>query len=391
MATSGLAASGLMFGLNQFASASKKMSPNDVINIGVVGTGDRGNGLIMVMKEIPQLKVMACCDVLPFRLEKAMLSAEKGAKAYANYHDMLNDKNLDAILIATPLHMHHQMALDAMDADKHVYCEKTMAFTIDEALDLVKKTKNFNKIFQTGHQYHSSRLYYKIIEIVNEGHIGKVTGFDCQWNRNGNWRREVPDPKLERMINWRMYKEYSGGLLAELSSHQIDFVNWVTKSTPISVVGSGGIDYWKDGRETNDNVRVVFDYPNGIKASFTCLTSNAHEGYQIKVLGDKATIKIGPNSAKIYPENSLKKEMGLVDGVSGATAGWMDESGAIPVKVDHADPSKQALEDFAEAIINNTEPISNVRTGANASIAVFMGNKTIETREIQHWKSEYNI
>ena len=79
-----------------------------------------------------------------------------------------------------------------------------------------------------------------------------------------------------------MYREYSCGLLAELSSHQIDLVNWMTEAHPLSVVGTGGIDYWNDGRETFDNVHVIYDYPGGVKASFTCLTSNAHDGFNIK-------------------------------------------------------------------------------------------------------------
>lgn len=391
LATGGMAASGLLLGMHNLSKANPRVSANDVINIGIIGTGDRGKGLGMVMRDIPQLRLMACCDVIPFRLESAMEVADKKAKAYTDYRKLLDDKRLDAVLVATPLSMHHKMALDAMDADKHIYCEKTMAFDIDQALDMVKKSEKFSKIFQTGHQYHSSRLYYKVVDIINEGHIGKITGFECQWNRNGNWRRPVPDPQFERLINWRMYKEYSGGLLAELSSHQIDFVNWVTNAVPTSVVGSGGIDYWKDGRETMDNVRVIFDYPGGIKATFTCLTANAYEGYQIKVLGDKATIVIKPTSAAIFPEAELKKEMGLVDGVSGATANWMDATGAVPVQVDHADPSKQALMDFVDSIHTGKTPISDVKTGANASIAVYLANKTIETRERQNWKSEYKV
>ena len=87
-----------------------------------------------------------------------------------------------------------------------------------------------------------------------------------------------------------MYKEYSGGLLAELSSHQIDFVNWVLGTHPEQVMGFGGVDYWKDGRETYDNIHVIYKYPKGVKAKFSCLTTNASEGFKIKVMGDKGTI-----------------------------------------------------------------------------------------------------
>ena len=100
-------------------------------------------------------------------------------------------------------------------------------------------------------------LYQVAMEMIRKGALGKVMFVRAQWHRNSNWRRPVPDPKFERLINWRMYKEYSGGLLAELASHQIDVANWAFGSEPISVYATGGIDYWKDGRETCDNVEAI--------------------------------------------------------------------------------------------------------------------------------------
>ena len=317
--------------------------------------------------------------------------ADKNAKGYKDYRKLLENKDIDAVIIATPLSMHSKMTIDALEAGKHVYCEKTMAYDPEQALAMVGKVQTSNKIFQVGHQYHSSRLYSKVVDIIQEGHLGKLVGFECQWNRNGNWRRHVPDPDLERLINWRMYREYSKGLLAELSSHQIDFVNWVTNSHPTNVIGMGGIDYWKDGRETYDNVRVIFEYPGDIKATFTCLTFNAYEGYQIKVLGDEATMIIGYNNAKIYLEDKKKKELGLVDGVSGATIRAIMEGDAIPVKSKHMDPSKQALVDFADSIKNDKEPISNVKTGAKTAFAVSLALKSIKSKDRTHWKQSYNI
>jgi predicted dehydrogenase len=98
---------------------------------------------------------------------------------------------------------------------------------------------------------------------IREGEIGRVMHVYGYWHRNTNWRRPVPDPKFERLINWRMYKEYSGGLAAELGSHQIDVANWVFGALPETVIGSGGIDYWKDGREVDDNIQVVYLVPRG--------------------------------------------------------------------------------------------------------------------------------
>jgi len=186
---------------------------------------------------------------------------------------------------------------------------------------------------------------------------------------------------LERAVNWRMYREYSGGLVAELCSHQIDFVNWVLGEVPDKVMGVGGIDYWKDGRETFDNVHLIYSYPNGVKASFTCLTSNALDDYKIKVMGDKGTIILDYQKAWFYPEGNYEREIGNVDGVSGATKTWEQGKG-IPIDIHHADPSKQALIDFRDSIRNNKAPISNVITGANTAMCVQMGLDAMCQNEI---------
>jgi len=178
-----------------------------------------------------------------------------------------------------------------------------------------------------------------------------------------------------------MYREYSGGLVAELCSHQIDFVNWVLGEVPDKVMGVGGIDYWKDGRETYDNVHLIYSYPNGVKASFTCLTSNALDDYKIKVMGDKGTIILDYQKAWFYPEGNYEREIGNVDGVSGATKTWEQGKG-IPIDIHHADPSKQALIDFRDSIRNNKTPISNVITGANTAVCVQMGLDAMYRNEI---------
>lgn len=367
-----------IWGANPFQNKEK------AINIGVIGTGDRGGGLTPIIQEIPGLQVTACCDILPFRLENGLKKAGGKAKGYSDYRKMLDRKDIDAVLVAVPFSEHSKIAVDALDAGKHVYCEKTMAKGYEGIQNLVQKERTTSTIFQTGHQYHSSKLYTHVVDLINQGKIGKVLAFDCQWNRNGNWRRSVPDPKLERMINWRMYREYSGGLLAELCSHQIDFVNWVLKDTPQKVMGVGGIDYWKDGRETYDNIQLIYSYASGTKATFTCLTGNAMGDYQIKVMGDKGTIVLDYVKAWFYPEGGYKRELGEVDGVSGATINW-EEGKGIPIQVEHLDPSKQALIDFRDSIIKNEQPISNITTGANTAACIQMGLDAMYNNQIVNW------
>ncbi|MEO0571207.1 MAG: Gfo/Idh/MocA family oxidoreductase [Bacteroidota bacterium] len=359
---------------------------NSTINIGIIGTGDRGGGLIPLINQISDLRITACCDIIPFRLEEALSKATGKVKGYSDYQKLLEDKDVDAVLIATPFSTHAQIAIDALDTGKHVYCEKTLAKGYEGTCQLMKKGETSNRIFQTGHQYHSSRLYTHVVEQIKLGKIGKITAFDCQWNRNGNWRRPVPDPKWERLINWRMYREYSGGLLAELCSHQLDFVNWVLEAAPEKVMGVGGIDYWKDGRETYDNIHLIYSYPKGIKATFSCLTSNALDDYKIRVLGDKGSYVLDYVKAWYYPEKYDQKELGEVDGVSGATVNWEQGKG-IPLEISHEDPSKQALVDFRDSIFNDRQPVSNIHTGAKAAQCVQMGLDAMYQNKIEAWKS----
>jgi len=365
-------------------------SPNETLNIGIIGTGDRGGGLIPFINEIPNLNISACCDIIPSRLEKAIERSEGEPTAYKDYRKLLENNDLDAVLIATPFNTHSKIAMDSIDAGKHVYCEKTVAkgyFGIKSLLDKVKSSKI---IFQTGHQYHSSRLYTHVVNLIREGKIGEITSFECQFNRNGDWRRPVPSPALERLINWRMYREFSGGLLAELSSHQIDIVNWVLNAVPEKVMGVGGIDYWKDGRETFDNIHLIYSYPDGVKATFTCLTSNAMDNYKTRIKGNKGTIILDYDKAWFYPEEQENKVLGNVDGVSGATVKW-DKGKGIPIEVIQEEPSKQALIDFKNSIVNRTEPESNIITGAKTAICIQMGLDAMINEEIVSWKSDLGI
>ena len=353
--------------------------------------GDRGTGLSSLVLDLPSITVVAYCDMIPFRLAKAKQYAGKDAKAYERYEDLLEDKNVDAVIIATPFSTHAKIATDAIDAGKHIFCEKTLSYGIEETKKLVSKATTSKTIFQTGHQYHSSRLYHHIVDIIRNGYIGEVSMIECQWNRNGDWRRPVPGPGWERMINWRMYREYSGGLVAELCSHQIDFSNWLTGQKPHKVAGFGGIDYWKDGRETYDNVHVITEYPNGVKATYTCLTTNAKDNYQIKILGKEGTIVVNYDKALVYLERSKIAQLGTVDGVSSATLKSWENGEGTPIAIAHENPSVQALLDFEEAISTGKQPLSNVETGANTAIVVQMALDAMDQDNVQYWKEEYNF
>jgi predicted dehydrogenase len=320
--------------------------------------------------------------------------AGKGAKGYADYRKLLDDKSIDAVIIATPLFLHHQMALDAVNAGKHIYLEKSLAYDIPQTLDLVKKVRQSNLVFQVGYQYRYYGLYHKVKEVINKNWLGKITHFECQYNRNSNWRNPVSDPKLEKTINWRMYREFCGGPLSELCAHEIDMVNYLLASHPIKVMGMGGINYWKDGRDTYDNVRTIYEYPGGIKAAFTSVLSNAYNGYGIRILGDKATVEIQREKAFIYSE-STDNARGIVDGVAGATIQATTQGKAVELTfketTEEIEPTTFALADFFACIREGKKPVSNVFNAAESSIAIHMGNLAMDTETFQTWKPEYSI
>jgi predicted dehydrogenase len=373
------------------ASFSRNFEP---INVAIIGIGDRGRGLMEVMSELKdQFSLTAVCDVLDFRLQSA-LKANSNLVPQKDYKFILDNKSIKAVAIATPLNMHFQIASDALKAGKHVYLEKTMTYSIDEAIKLVKLSKQYpNQIFQVGHQYRYIPLCFKIKEMIEKGYLGKVTQIDCRWDRNWNWRRTVPAGYTDEQINWRMYKKYSGGLVAELLSHQIDFINWAFNTHPDEIMGTGGIDNFKDGRETYDNVQAILRYnKEGMIGNFGATCSNAREGYLFKIKGTKGMVSLLMDEGVFYPEDETKKQLQTVDGTTGATKLEWNKDGGIPImKEKTKEGTWYALKEFHNSITNNTKPVSNVITGATTAICVHMANNAIYNHSIQDWKSDYNF
>ena len=181
-----------------------------------------------------------------------------------DYRRVLERKDVEAVFITTPYHLHVPMLLEALSAGKHVFVEKCLMKEEGEIPKVYQaKGRHPELVLQVGLQRRYSGVYRNAMRMIHTGVLGRVMTIRAQWHRNTSWRRPVPDPSLERSINWRMYREYSGGLMAELGSHMADVANWAFESEPVSVTGVGGNDYWKDGREIYDNVAVIYQYPQG--------------------------------------------------------------------------------------------------------------------------------
>jgi predicted dehydrogenase len=380
---------------SNIAKALTPFADGRKLNVGVIGCGDRGTGLMHVMKQLPdQYQLGMVCDVLDFRLENAR-KLMPAATTSKDYKKVLDNKNIDAVIISVPLDMHFQIAQDALNAGKHIYLEKTMTYNIQQAIELVNLSRSRpRQILQVGHQYRYTPLYHKVKEMINKGYLGKVTQIDCRWDRNGTWRRPVPEPSLERQINWRMYKEYSGGLPAELLSHQIDFVNWAFDTHVDEVYASGGIDFYKDGRETYDNVQAVLRYnKDGMIGNFGATCANSHDGYLFKFKGSKGSISLLVDQAVYYPEKkALETLHETVDGVTGATKIIWDKNGGIPIETGPLkDGSWYALMDFHKCVSSLQQPSSNVYTGARTAITVGMINTSLFGHTIQKWTPAYDL
>jgi predicted dehydrogenase len=370
-------------------------SADQQLNIGVIGCGSRGVGLMSVLKELQdKFQITALCDVLDFRFKEAKQVVTNDVKEYKDYRKLLDDKSVRQVIIASPLYLHYQMASDALKAGKHVYLEKTMTYTIQQALDLAKLAKLYpNQILQVGHQLPYTPLYVKVKEMITKDYLGKITQIQCRYDRHNDWRRPVPDPKLERAINWRMYKEYSGGLSAELLSHQMQFINWALDTHPDEVFSTGGIDYYKDGRETYDNVQIMLRYnQKGIIGNFGSTLANEREGFIFKIKGTKGAVELLLDDGIFYPEEETKKQLETVDGVAGATKIEWNKDGGIPIMKEQVkDGTWYALADFYNCIITKRSPVLDVSQGAKAAITVHLANEAMYGHSVQKWKEEYNV
>ncbi|GAB4239118.1 MAG: hypothetical protein Kow00109_13820 [Acidobacteriota bacterium] len=291
------------------------------VRAGIIGIGGQG-GVLIENAPPSHLRISAVCDIFPPNRERALKIARERydpeAEAYEDYRKMLERRDLEAVLIATPLWLHAQMAIDALEAGKHVFVEKTMAKGIDECRQMVETARRNRRNLQVGHQRTYNPLYHEAKQLIDAGVIGEIYHVRAVWHRNNDWRRSVPTdidfdpspwgyPDLEHLKNWRLYDKYSLGLMTELATHQIQVVNWFSGSVPTKVYGSGGIYRFKDGREVPDHVYLIYEYPNNLTLSYSSIQSNAWDHYYEVFFGTKGTILLtGERDAMLFYEGGVE-------------------------------------------------------------------------------------
>ena len=254
------------------------------VKYGFIGPGSRGKRLLeRHLQHIEAGECVAICDIYEPNLKKALKIFDGKPTPYTDFNKLIDDPEVEAVFCTVPLFVHYPVVKAALEAGKHVFCEKSLVFTPEEVHGL-RKLHNENKdlIVQVGLQRRYSDFYRRAKELVDAGAIGPVTHIQAQWHRNTNWVRKVKDKNLFEQINWRLFRKYSGGLCAELMSHQVDVADWMFGSHPVSVMGVGGLDYWKDGRDIYDNIQLVFEYPTGQKLQYSAISTNRHiEGRRV--------------------------------------------------------------------------------------------------------------
>ena len=386
------------------ADAGKPVEP---VKIAWIGSGIQGSNDMRQLAKMPGVEFAAVCDIYPPNLKQGMDIAGPNAKEYTEFKKLLERKDIQGVGIAVPLYMHAPIALAALEAGKAVYCEKMMAYTLEDAKKMVRTAERTGSLLQVGHQRRYSPDYHHALDLVQKGYFGDITHVRAQWNRNGSWRRAVPDEKFEKLLNWRLYKEFSRGLMAELGSHQIDVTNWFTNQHPISVVGIGGLDKYKDGRTIYDNVQVIFEYPNGMKLTYQSIQTNAFDDFTEQFMGPKGTLITSEAAGKSmmfheqaaefefakFSQNKTKvggKDAILLD--AGATTKQDKRGKTAGQALANSGVSKNnwalALEDWIDCIRTHRKPFCDGRIGLADTACVIAANKAMETGSKVHLTSE---
>jgi predicted dehydrogenase len=372
------------------AGESEGGSSGVSVRLGVIGVGSRGQYMMRQFLRVRGVSIAALCDVYEPRFAEGRAITGENTPTFSDYRAMLETvRDLDAVLIATPLNFHAEHVLGALQTGLHVYGEKSMAFTVAECDAIVNAVRSSGLHYQVGLQYRYAPWFRQAVQRIREGEIGRVTHVYAYWHRNYNWRRPVPDASLERLINWRLYREYSHGLVAELGAHQIDAANWIFGETPSSVVGNGAITFYPDGRETLDNVQAIYSYPGGGTLVFSSIIGNHKQGFQVIAYGTGGTAELTLEDGFFFyeparPNSAVPQEL-VEHGVN--TTASLSTSGDMPyrgpgrlIRIDRreaGDPSWHAARAFVASMGDGTRPAADEIVAWREGTAVALGVEAV--------------
>jgi predicted dehydrogenase len=394
---------------------------NGKVNIGWIGVGTRGYaGLDWLHTAAPNdVEITAICDTYEGYIARAKDRMRtiwgNTPVSYRDYHELLADKNVDAVFIMTPEHLHHDMTIAALQAGKHVYIEKPLAHTIEEGAGIVRAWQQSGKIVQVGTQNRSSSLYKKAKELVQQGMVGDVHFVRAFWYRNGlpnepSWRYVIPadatpdntdwnrflgaapkrpwDP--HRYFQWRLYWDYSGGISTDLLVHQTDIVNFMLdKTVPTSCMASGGIYRWNakdDDRDVPDCLSAIYDYDGKFQINYSCYLGNEYFGYGEEIFGNEGTIRV-MNRQDLYFETETYNSRRA--GAANRAPANIQARQAIHLngKADfnESDGAINHFRNFIQSVKGNEKVIAPPTVGQQAAISGHMATLSFKNQKKIIW------
>jgi predicted dehydrogenase len=375
-------------------AASRVQGANDSLKIGVIGCGGQANAhmkTLVPMKESDNAEVIAVCDVFDKRAQQA--AQLTGSKVAKHYHDILSNKDVDYVLIATPEHWHYQMTIDAISAGKHIYCEKPMTHGVEQAKAVVAKVAASKIKMQVGVQGMSDESYEVAAKYVKDGTLGKVVVAQIDYSRNQmgdfwayaidedarpgenlDWKEWLgPATKrawdADRYFRWRRYWDYSSGIASDLFIHRVSrIIRALDLGFPERAVGTGGKYEFTDSKaEIPDTFNVMLEYPGG--PTVMLISSLANDTRVDHVLrGHKATLTFTPKGFTITPQALFAKEMETVT---------YEKKGSESLDLHHRN---------LMAAIRNGEPLKcDAAFAFKGLVACEMGVKSFRERKYLGW------
>lgn len=291
---------------------------NSNIQIALIGAGGMGQGDARMSTSLPGVKLVAACDLYDGRLARCREIWGDSISTTRDYREILNRKDVDAVIIATPDHWHSRITIDALNAGKDVYCEKPMVQKIEEGAKVIEAQKKSGRILQIGSQYASSVVFHKAAELIKQGAIGELNMVQAHLDRNtaiGAWQYSIPPdaspqtvdwdrflgnaPKHPfdkvRFFRWRNYKDYGTGVAGDLYVHLLTGLHVATEVLgPSRIYAAGGTRFWKDGRDAPDVMLAAMDYPTFTLALRVNFASGVvAESFGLKFIGSEGTMAVG--------------------------------------------------------------------------------------------------
>lgn len=384
---------------------SRGMRP---VRAAIVGSGGQGR-VLLENAPTTHMRVVAVCDIAPDNLEKGLAVVRKRhdpeAKGYRDYAEMFKRSDIEAVLVAVPLWLHEPVAVAALKARKHVFSEKTMAYSVEQCRNMNAVAEAARRNLQIGHQRAYNPLYQEAYQLIHHGVIGDVYHVRALWHRNTDWRRKVPESldmnpvaygyaNLEQLKNWRLYKKYSQGLMAELASHQIHVVNWFSGARPTSVFASGGIYRYRDGREVADHMFVTFEYPENLTLTYSTIQSNKFDHYYEQIMGTEGTLVLSQEREAMLFSEGKKGSQATRIAVEAASSGPVlsasesrlrDAAGSSVASTSSTYNALQAYRDelagFCNTIRHRAPNLCGGADGMDACVPILMANQSMEKGE----------